>query len=299
MEWRFIADNRLELLSMQLISLMLLCLVANGAFAQGGGDPDALYAGADVVFTGRAERIEASPTGLTARFKIDQLIKGRVITRNGLRASLPTESSCHAFKQQHSYLVYGRWMGGELWVDPCEGSKPISLAEHDLRYIHTINPKASERCNEKRLAQLAAKSPIVATAEIIGTEDLLDSLRSSATFFRPWCGLVHSTEDAYYTVRDVLKGQIPDSKIAVQHAICWDTITVDGDTPQLSPELFKEGKVLLLFLKAGSHQPNREGPPPFKSVYEDVDEDCGAVMADTEAARSVVVNGRFPSEPHR
>jgi len=48
----------------------------------------------------------------------------------------------------------------------------------------------------------------------------------------------------YYDVLDVLKGQISDSKIAVEHVICWDTITVDGYSPGLSPELFREGNVM-------------------------------------------------------
>ena len=64
-----------------------------------------------------------------------------------------------------------------------------------------------------------------------------------ATLFRPWCGLVFTTEYAYYDVVDILKGKIPDSTIAVEHAICWDTITVDGYSPSLSPELFREGNV--------------------------------------------------------
>jgi hypothetical protein len=179
-------------------------------------------------------------------------------------------------------------------VDPCEGSKLVSQAEADLRYIHTINPTISEQCSRGRLSQLAAKSPIVATAEVIGTED---SFRANdAVLFRPWCGLTFSTEDAYYSIRDVVKGQISDSKIVVEHAICWDTITVDGYYPSLSPELFREGNVLLLFLKAGSHQSERQLRPPFESVYEDLDENCGAVMADDEAALSVAESVRTRSK---
>jgi hypothetical protein len=73
-----------------------------------------------------------------------------------------------------------------------------------------------------------------------------------------------ATESACYDVLDVLKGKLPDSKIAVEYAICWDTITVDGYTPRLSPKFFREGNVLLLFLKIGSHRDDQV-PVPFKS----------------------------------
>jgi hypothetical protein len=110
-------------------------------------------------------------------------------------------------------------------------------------------------------------------------------------FFRPCCGLVFTTEYAYYDVLDVLKGQISDPKIAVEHVICWDTVTVDGYYPRLSPELFREGNVLLLFLKKGSHRDD-QAPPPFRSGYEDVDENCGAVIANSNVAQGVVASLR-------
>jgi hypothetical protein len=171
-------------------------------------------------------------------------------------------------------------------VDPCEGSKLFSQAEPDLRYFHTINAKISEQCNRSRLKQFARSTPIVVTAKVAGTEDSMGTSATLATLFRPWCGVTFTTEYAYYDVLDVWKGKIPDSKIAVEHAICWDTITVDGYSPSLSPELFREGNVLLLFLKIGSHRDDQV-PVPFKSGYVDVDENCGAVIADSNAAQSV------------
>ena len=62
-------------------------------------------------------------------------------------------------------------VGSKLWVHPCEGSKLYSQVEPDLRYIHTMNPKISEQCNRIRLKQLAKTSAIVATANVVGTED--------------------------------------------------------------------------------------------------------------------------------
>jgi len=43
----------------------------------------------------------------------------------------------------------------------------------------------------------------------------------------------------------------------------------------------------VLFLEKGSHRED-QAPQPFKSGYEDVDENCGAVNADSSVARSVV-----------
>jgi hypothetical protein len=172
-------------------------------------------------------------------------------------------------------------------VDPCEGSKLYSQAESDLRYIHTINQKVSERCNRIELKRLAKTSAIVATVKVVGTEDSM----GPTSLFRPWCGLVITTEYAYYDILDVMKGQIPDSTIAVEHVICWDTITVDGYSPTLSSELFREGNVLLLFLRRDSHRTD-QAQPPFKSGYEDVDENCGAVIADNDAAQGVIADLR-------
>lgn len=264
--------------------LLLLCLFGSLAVAQSTEDVATLYADADVVFTGFVEKLQPSSGGFTISFKIDQPIKGHLAADKILQLEFPADSPCSGFKELHSYLAYGRKVGKTFWADLC-GSKLISLAEPDLRYIHTVNPQITEQCSAKRLTKLAVKSPIVATAEVIGTEE---SLGTSTAWFRPWCGLMFTTEDAYYNIHEVLKGQISDSKIVVEHPICSDTLTVDGYYPDLSPSLFKTGNVLLLFLEPGSHDPNKKIPPPFQSVYEDLDENCGAIIADDEAARDVV-----------
>jgi hypothetical protein len=274
---------------MRAIWLMLFttCLAAGSALSQASDAAAALYAGADVVFDGRLEKIAPSPSGLTARFSIAQLIKGQAATSKGVQVQIPAESYCHPLEEKHRYLVYGRNIADQLWVEPCEGSKLYSQAESDLRYIHTIDPNVSEQCDRTRLKRLARTSAIVATAKVVGTEDSM----GPTPLFRPWCGLMFTTEYAYYDILSVMKGQIPDSKIAVEHVICWDTITVDGYSPTLSSELFREGNVLLLFLKRDSHRTD-PAQPPFKSGYEDVDENCGAVNAVSDAAQSVVAGPR-------
>ena len=97
----------------------------------------------------------------------------------------------------------------------------------------------------------------------------------------------------------MLKGEVSAPNIAVEHVICWDTVTVGGYSPELSPELFKKGNSLLLFLNAGSHQPDRQRPMPFLSVYEDTDENCGAVEAEDEVALSIAESIRANSENYK
>jgi hypothetical protein len=264
-------------------ALFYACLAAASAVAQ-NGTPASQYASADIVFDGRLENIASSPSGLRASFFVNQVIKGGTARATALHAQVPAESNCHGLEENHRYLIYGRKIGDQIWVDPCEGSKLFSQAESDLRYIHTMNPNVSEQCNRTRLKQLSRGGAIVVTARVVGTED---SIGASPTLFRPWCGSVFTTEYAYYDVLDVLKGKIHDSRIAVEHAICWDTITVDGYSARLSPELFREGNLLLLFLKEGSHRSDQV-EPRFKSGYEEVDENCGAVMADSDAAQSAL-----------
>ena len=271
---------------MRVICLVLFttALAASTALAQLGDPPAALYAGADVVFVGLLEKLTPSPSGLSARFFLIHPIKGTAKINTEVRVQIPAEGRCQGFEERHRYLIYGRKVRQELWVDPCEGSKLISQAEADLRYIHTLNPRVSERCSPKRLRQLAAGTPIVATAKVIRTED---SAQTDPLLRRPWCGLAWSSEFVYYDVQEVLKGQIPDEQIAVDHAICWDTVTVDGYVPALSPELFREDNVLLLFLDRGLHRIDQV-QPPFPSGYEDVDEYCGAVDVNSDAAQGIV-----------
>jgi len=276
---------------MRTFKLLAWCLTSlcSLTFAQSSPPPDVLYSAADVVFTGRLSKIDHSSNGVIARFERDLIVKGD-LTRRDVTVRLEPVGQCHPFEENHSYLLYAQKIGGELWADPCAGSKLLSMAEEDLRYLHTVNSKIGQRCSRERLAQLAGRSSIVATAEVIGTEDGLPAEQNLEfmRLWRPWCGLAFSTEDAYYTVLTVLKGNISDARIVVEHPICWDTVTVDGYYTNLSPTLFSKGNRLLLFLKPGSHDKGKKSPPGYDAVYSDIDENCGAVSANDETAQSLL-----------
>lgn len=274
---------------------MLISVLAGIAIAQSGDDPASVYARADVVFTGRLERLTSSPRSLSALFEVDQRIKGQTGTKKYLLVQLLIQRDCHAFEENHSYLIYGQRISDQLWVNPCEGSKLISLAEGDLRYIHSVNPEVSERCNRDHLAKIARNSRVIVTAELVNTEDDI----ASPALFRPWCGLTFTTEDAYYRVIQVLKGDVNSPNIAVEHTICWDTVTVGGYSPALSPDLFQKGNTLLLFLNPISSRPDKRRPVEFQSVYMDMDENCGAVRADDEVAMSIAEAIRASPENYK
>ena len=278
---------------------MLVCLMwASTIFCVGQSRPDAsvLYSGADVVFTGRLERLDSTSNDLSGQFERELLIKGQEFSLKTLLVHLPFQLECHKFEERHIYLIYAHKIGNQLWADPCD-SKLKSQAEADLKYLHTVNPAVSEECNPARVRQLAKKAPVVARAELVATEDSLPG--AQRVFFRPWCGRVATTEDAYYKVLETLKGDISASKITVEHVICWDTVTVNGYYPDLSPELFKEGNTLLLFLNPGSNGERLQHVPPqeFPMVFEDVDENCGAIDANDEAALDLIHALR--SDPQR
>jgi hypothetical protein len=280
-----------------ILALFWFCSSLTVAFSQTASNTDApaAYVGADVVFTGRVEKIQPSPQGFSASFQVDQPIKGITGKQCVLNAGLPSLSRCHALEKNHSYLVYGQVIAGKLWIDPCNGSKLISAAEDDLKYIHTVNPRVSQKCTSQRLQSLTLNNPIVVTAQLVGTES---TMGSAYELFRPWCGLTLTSENAYYHVTSVLKGDVPDADIVVEHPICWDTITVDGYQAELSSKLFQPGNVLLLFLGPPFQNGQKQVASPYKAIYGDQDEDCGAIDANDEVAQATINSLRADPEKY-
>src|SRR2546423_14999899 len=88
--------------------LFTTSLGAGSALSQVRDAPAALYAGADVVFDGRLEKIAPSPSGLTARFSVTQVIKGPAATGNGVRVQIQAESRGHALEENNRYWAYVR-----------------------------------------------------------------------------------------------------------------------------------------------------------------------------------------------
>ncbi len=276
-----------------IISFAALLLCGNAA-AQTNTDPAVLYDSADIVATGHLQQVKESPSGPLALFAISHLVKGKIRSTHAI-ADMPRSSRCHALEADHEYLIYGRWVNKHLWVDPCEGTKLMSQAEADLRYLHTIDKAVSPRCTAKHIVELAKTTSVIAIAHLSDTEDSLKGTNKD----RQFCGTAATSEDAYYSVSEVLKGSMQHDKIAVEHPICRDTITVDGYDPRLSPNIFSSGNELLLLLSPGSHFEDRQAPTPYDETFEAVDGDCAVILTSDPAAQEALRAIRRDQEASR
>lgn len=101
------------------VVLFSTLFTAGAALAQAKVSPTALFAGADIVFDGRLEKIASSPSGSVASFFVNRVIKGGAARATALRAQITADSRCHRLEENHRYLIYGRKIGDEIWVDPC------------------------------------------------------------------------------------------------------------------------------------------------------------------------------------
>ncbi|ABF41535.1 hypothetical protein Acid345_2534 [Candidatus Koribacter versatilis Ellin345] len=261
------------------IGLLSICALAQTP------SPQTLYRTSDVVFLGRLDALKDNGTLRIATFRIDHAVKG--ITSEKVVVETPKNSECHALEEQHSYVVYAQKHQGFLWLDPCAGTKLRTQGQEDLRFLHTVDPAISPSCDADHMRKLAKKTPIIVEAELIDTETTAAYKSADVNqllTFHPWCGFVFSTEDAYYKVDRVLKGELNDTYFVGEHLICWDTLTVDGYNPELSSSLFVPGNKLLLFVKPATDRGVRPVPPPNKHAFLASDGDCSAVLADSAAA---------------
>jgi hypothetical protein len=253
------------------VLLALLCV--GPASAQEATRAASDYARAHSVFVGVLEGLDSPPDGSGAVFRVSKPIKGLAKGEHRLQVRTPVNSECGTYSEENVYLVYARRIEGELWADPCEGTKHISLAEPDLRYIHTVNAKVWPTCSPKRLRELAGRAEVIAKAEVVSIAPVIMNC---------WSGIAICTARVAYDVRQVFKGRIGYKRILVEHLLLKNSLTGDIDNPRLSPTLFREGNVLLLFLGSAntSRYPNRAELVAKGVGYVNLDEDCGAVMAD-------------------
>jgi len=64
-----------------------------------------------------------------------------------------------------------------------------------------------------------------------------------------WSGLIPSVQRVKYKVRKVLRGQLETSSIEVGYYVVKNSWTADTEKACLSPQIFKVGGSLYLFLK--------------------------------------------------
>lgn len=264
------------------INLLLALLLLPGlAFAEEDASVASQYAKAESVFIGSLERKPDVSNEYTAIFRVLQSIKGQQKEISTVAVKTPADTRC-AYIEDGEYLVYAIGMKDGLWADPCKDSKHISLAESDLQYIHTVNSKVSPRCSPKRLRKLAAKSNIIARGEVVNVKPHQVNC---------WSGTLICMADVTYDIKQVLKGNVKDEQIVVEHVLVSNSLTADVnmDVPRLSPTLFRKGNVLLLFLEAQRTTRHTDGTELISEGvrYFDEDENCGAITPDAAAGLKI------------
>jgi|SRR5271168_446993 len=237
------------------------------------------YAAADVVFLGFLQNLVETPVGHKAEFKVDAPIKN--MTTSKITVFSAKDSRCGHLEDLKAYLVYAQDVGGQLWVDFCGGTKHRSLAEGDLRYIHTLNPKVLPECGRAKIENMSKESETIVVAEVLGTTE--------TTLFSCWSGLARCVQNERYSIRQVFKGQVSESEIIVEHVIVDNSLTADVDVPQLSPRLFRVGDQVVLFLwpNASALYGDKHQRALGGVGFVDVDEDCGVLPGDAETIQLV------------
>jgi len=101
-----------------------------------------------------------------------------------------------------------------------------------------------------------------------------------------WSGLLAAMQLVEYSVVESLKGKLDQSPIVVSHCVVANSLTTDAKVPQLSPDLFKPGRTVIVFLDSGAGQFWRGTSDP-QPTYTVKDENCGVIAADSDLGRAV------------
>ena len=118
---------------------------------------------------------------------------------------------------------------------------------------------AMPHCKEQQLQKVASKAESIVIAEVV-------EVKSSPGF---WSSHIASVQYVEYRVLKTLRGPLISHYISVGHYLVKNSLVADKEQIRLSPELFKQGNKLILFL---CRDPEKR--------YSTCDENCGAVLAD-------------------
>jgi hypothetical protein len=140
-------------------------------------------------------------------------------------------------------------------------------------------PQAASPCNEARLEKLTRRAAIVLIAQVKEVEP------AGAT--SGWSGVLASMQQVRYEVREVIKGEVPKGEVLVAYYLVKNSLTADKDLPRLSPELFKEQNVHILFLEPDRKRATAGVPRAAAAPYVAFDENCGAITFTPETAVEV------------
>ena len=144
-----------------------------------------------------------------------------------------------------------------------------------LRAPQAASPgtKVATPPDDRELERLTERSDIVAIAEVKEVEPTSE--------LQPWSGLTSSWQFVRYEVKEVIKGETPEGEIRVGFMLVPNSLTADKSRPGLSPELFKNHSLHIIFLEL-DRQPATVG-----THYTGVNQDYGAITATPAAQKKI------------
>lgn len=93
-----------------------------------------------------------------------------------------------------------------------------------------------------------------------------------------WSGYLAASQRVRFKVVKVLKGNLNTSEVEVEYYLVKNDDLVDSKRPRLSPEIFKEGNQLVLFLKADQKK---------KTASFAADQNRGTAPADADTLKAL------------
>ena len=93
-----------------------------------------------------------------------------------------------------------------------------------------------------------------------------------------WSGFLAASQRVRFKVVKVLKGKLNAREVEVEYYLVKNDDLVDRELPRLSPEIFKMGNQLVLFLKADQKR---------KTVSFAADQNRGTAMADADILKAL------------
>lgn len=93
-----------------------------------------------------------------------------------------------------------------------------------------------------------------------------------------WSGYLAASQRVRFKVVKVLKGKLNAGEVEIEYYLVKNDDLVDRELPRLSPEIFKRGNQLVLFLKADQ----RRKPKSFAA-----DQNRGTAQADPDTLKAL------------
>jgi hypothetical protein len=93
-----------------------------------------------------------------------------------------------------------------------------------------------------------------------------------------WSGFLAASQRVCFKVVKVLKGNLNAGEVEVEYYLVKNDDLVDSELPRLSPEIFKEGNQLVLFLKADQKR---------KTASFAADQNRGTAPADADTLKAL------------